>query len=81
MTRLERRNWTQDQIGIKSQGGLFDFFDNAIKEIYRITDDEYDHLCSVMTDEETQLLVTENMTYAQKKQILTLLKKHVYEAN
>lgn len=79
MTRLERRNWTEDQISIKSSGGMLDLFDNAIKEIYRITDEEYDHLCSVMSDEETSLLVTENMTYGQKKQILILLKKHVYE--
>ena len=46
--RLERRNRTYGDLGIKSSGGMFDLFDNAIKEIYRINDNEYNYLFEKM---------------------------------
>ena len=45
MTRLERRNRTD--IIYKSSGGILDAFDNAIKEAWRINDDEYDFISSL----------------------------------
>jgi hypothetical protein len=77
MSRIDRRNWLESDIGYKSSGGMFDLFDNSIKSIYRINDDEFDHLCGVMTDEETQLFVTENPTFAEKRMMIELLNKHI----
>jgi hypothetical protein len=77
MSRIDRRNWVGKDMGIKSSGGLMDVFDNHIKGLYRINDDEYDHLCEVMTDEETQLFVTENPTFAEKRMMIELLNKNI----
>lgn len=77
MSRINRRNWLNEDIGYKLSGGMLDLFDNHIKSVYRINDDEYDHMCEVMSDDETQLFVTENPTFAQKRAIIELLNKHV----
>jgi hypothetical protein len=77
MSRITRKNWIGKDMGIKSSGGLMDVFDNHIKGLYRINDDEFDHLCEVMTDEETQLFVTENPTFAEKRMMIELLNKHI----
>ena len=79
MTRLERRNWTTDSIGIKSSGGMLDLFDNAIKSAYRINDEEYDHVCEVATEYELDLLTAEDLTFTEKRNLLIFLKKTVYD--
>jgi hypothetical protein len=33
------------EIKIKSSGGLPDLFDNSIKQLFNITDEEYDFIC------------------------------------
>lgn len=82
MSRIDRRNkLTDDNIGFKHSGGMFDLFDNQIKVAYRINDDEYDHLCEIMTDEESDVFITEKPTYAQKRQMIHLLNKYLkYES-
>jgi hypothetical protein len=77
MSRIDRRNWLESDIGYKSSGGIFDLFDNGIKSIYRINDDEFDHLCGVMTDDELNLFVNENPTFAEKRKMIELLNKHI----
>lgn len=77
MSRISRRNWLNKDIGYKSSGGMFDLFDNMLKTIYRINDDEYDHLCEVMTDDELNLFITENPTFAEKRKMIGLLNKYV----
>lgn len=77
MSRIDRRDWLNKDIGYKSSGGLFDLFDNQIKTIYRINDDEYDHLCEVMSNDESQLFVTENPTFTEKRKMIELLNKYI----
>jgi hypothetical protein len=79
MSRLKRKNRTYEDIGIMSSGGMLDAVDNAIKEAYRINDEEYDYLCDKMTDEELSLFASDNFTFSQKRQILTLLNKYLNE--
>ncbi len=82
MSRIDRKHWLNKDMGIKHKGGMLDLFDNHIKVVYRINDDEYDHLCEVMTDEETHLFVTENPTFADKRKMIELLNKYIkYETN
>lgn len=81
MTRFERRNWTEDSIGIKSSGGMLDLFDNAIKSAYRINDEEYDHICKIANDDELGLLTSESLTFKEKKRLLVFLKNNVYDKN
>ena len=75
LSRAERRNRTCEDLGIKNKGGMLDLFDNAIKEIYRITDDEYDYLCENLTDGEMTLFVGEKPTFGEKKQCLSIVER------
>ena len=77
MSRIDRRNWLNKDMGIKSKGGILDLFDNQIKVVYRINDDEYDHLCEAMSDEESQLFVTERPTFGEKRKMIELLNKYI----
>jgi hypothetical protein len=77
MSRINRKHWLNKDMGIKSSGGMYDIFDNQIKTVYRINDDEYDHLCEVMTDEETDIFVTEIPTFADKRKMIELLNKYI----
>lgn len=82
MGRIERKDkMTYGNIGYKQSGGVFDLFDNQIKTAYRINDAEYDHLCEVMTDDESEIFITENPTFAQKRQMIQLLNKHINYEN
>jgi hypothetical protein len=56
---------------------MFDLFDNNIKSTYRINDDEYDHLCEVMSDDEMDIFVTDKQTYADKRKMIELLNKYI----
>lgn len=71
MTRLERRNRTG--IVFKGCGGFYDLFDDAIKEAWRINDDEYDYLCEFGSDEVLKAMVSEPKSYSEAKQHLTLV--------
>lgn len=68
--RLERKNRTD--ISYKSSGGLFDLFDNAFKETWRVTDGEYDYVCEVASDEDLDAF-TENLdTFSKKRTALII---------
>jgi len=77
MSRITRRNWTEDKFGIVSKGSLPDLFDNTVKSVYRITDQEYDLLAEKMTETEMNLFITENPTYAEKRVMIQLLNKYI----
>lgn len=81
MSRINRKKWQGDAFGILSRGGMFDLFDNMIKLSYRITDDEYDSFIEVATDEEMDLFVTDKPTFAQKREMIRLLNKHIDYTN
>jgi hypothetical protein len=76
MSRIERRKWEQEQ---SNQKGLFGMFDDVIMTAYRLTNAEFDHLCEVMNDEELDLFTTEKPTYSEKRQMITLLNKYLYD--
>ncbi len=46
------------EIQFKTSGGLFDLFDNQIKEAYNITDDEYDYIAEHMTNDEMSIFLS-----------------------
>ena len=52
-------------------------FDNAIKENWYITDNEYDRLCELFTDEELDLFINESPTFSQKRQLLKIVDKYI----
>ena len=73
MTRLDRKHWSADKFGIKPSGGILDAFDNSIKSVFRITDQEYDRICLIGTEEQLDVLLQENPTFGQKRHLLQLL--------
>jgi len=75
--RIERRKWTNGQIGLKSSGGITDLFDNAIKGNLRINDEEYDFICENMTDEEMDLICKEELSISEKRKLLITLEKYL----
>lgn len=78
--RSKRKNRTD--ILYKSTGGITDLFDNAIKQTYYISDDEYDYICENATDEELDMFVLgQNPTFSEVKQSLLVVDKYVEEFN
>ena len=83
MERLNRKYWTSDNYGIKTQGGFFDAIDDAVKLAYRINDEEYDHACVALTDDELDLFGSDmgELTFADKRKIMNILNDKIYYFN
>jgi hypothetical protein len=75
MSRLSRKNRTNSDCNIRNSGGITDLFDNTIKSIWRINDNEYDFILDKMTDTEMELFISENPTFTQKRQMLRLVER------
>jgi hypothetical protein len=74
-TRLSRKGV---DLGEDRQGGMFGLFDSLIKETCRISEDELDLLCDIATDDEIELAIAENLTFAQKRDLLKFLEEKIY---
>lgn len=77
VSRCKRKFRPYEDLKIKSSGGMFDLFDNAIKEIYRITDDEYDYLAENLSDGEMSYFVSEKLSFGEKKECLRIVQNHL----
>lgn len=77
VSRCKRKFRPYEDLKIKSSGGMFDLFDNAIKEVYRITDDEYDYLAENLTDGEMSYFVSEKLSFGEKKECLRIVQNHL----
>ena len=68
--RLLRKNiYTQ----CKSKGGLLDLFDNEIKLIFRINDEQYDAILNIATDEELDVLTNKCKSFKDKRILINTL--------
>jgi hypothetical protein len=74
-TRLSRKGV---DLGEARNGGIFGMFDSLIKETCRISEDELDLLCDIATDDELELAIAENLTFAQKRALLIFLEEKIY---
>ena len=74
-SRLKRRNRTD--IDFKGCGGLFDLFDDAVKEAWRINDDEYDYLASQNDEVLDAMLINEKSTLSEIKAAIQLINKNL----
>lgn len=48
----------REEIQFKNKGGLNDIFDDYVKGLYNITDEEYDFLAEKMSDDEMGIFVS-----------------------
>ena len=74
MPRIDRRNREQEYT---RTGGVYGLFDQMLMETYRLTNDEYDTLCELLTDGEMGCILTENPTFLEKREILRILNKYI----
>ncbi len=84
MERLKRKNRTLEDLGIVSNGGMADLIDNAVKEIYRINDKEYDYIAENTTDEDLGILMEtdlagKELTFSHKREVIRVLDKYLKE--
>ena len=75
-SRLDRKK-NPPTIWIKNKGSLLDAFDNAIKEVFLITDEEYDVLAEHMSREEIDLFIADKLAYKEAKQLVISINKHL----
>ena len=72
--RLNTRNRTEVDLGILSKGGLLDLFDNQIKTLYSLTDEEFDYICENASEDQIAILLKDpNLDYTiNKKEYVSL---------
>ena len=75
------------QACIVSGGGIHDMFDNVIKVLFNITDDEYDFIAETANDEELNVFLTAlgNMehgsSFTERRQALNLRNEMLVKFN
>jgi hypothetical protein len=68
-------------------GGLYDLFDNLIKMLYNITDQEYNFILEIATEEEIEVFVSAlgsmetSSTFSQRRRALELRNKMLIKFN
>lgn len=77
MSRLERKKRPIESLKLMDSGGMLDLFDNAIKEYYYLTDEEYDIIAGSCSEEEIELLVTEKDSFSHRRKCLLIINKYV----
>ena len=77
VSRCKRKFRPYEELKIKSSGSILDLIDNAMKEVYRITDDEYDYLAENLSDVEMPYFVAEKLSFSEKKECLRIVQNHL----
>ena len=77
----------REEIQFKSEGGINDLMDNQVKSAYNITDEEYDYIVEVMSDEELSIFVDgcglgdSDVSFSTIRQALEIRNKYLKEYN
>jgi hypothetical protein len=67
----------RSEVKIKNGGGFYDLFDDSIKSLFNITDEEYDFICETATDEELDifLLALYDTPFSEKRKSIQMRNK------
>jgi hypothetical protein len=75
----------REEIQFKNKGGITDIFDDYVKGLYNITDEEYDFLAEKMSHEEMDIFVSvfngSNTTFSEKRKALEIRNKYLKQYN
>lgn len=77
----------REEIRFKSEGGINDLIDNQVKSAYNITDDEYDYIVEVLTDEELSIFVdgcglgNSDVSFSTTRKALEIRNKYLKQYN
>ena len=78
MSRLSRKNRTD--IEYKSgKLGINDVFDDMIKSGCRIDDKQYDYICEHLTEEDSNIFLSGELNFSEKRKFLNILDKLLLE--
>ena len=77
MSRIDRKNIDSAYMALRGRGGLTDAFDDMIKSVYRVSDDEYDVLCEILSNEEMDELFMDKPSFTQKRRKIEILNKYL----
>jgi hypothetical protein len=73
------------EINFKGSGGFLDVFDDYVKGLYNITDEEYDFITNRMSDEEMSVFVApidvSKVSFSQKRMALEIRNKYLKQFN
>ncbi len=72
--RLSRKNWTAKEMGLLG-ASLTDLLDSAVKETFRINDQELDYICDNASDKELSAILYNEETFAARRKCLVTLFK------
>ena len=79
MSRFSRKNRTDIQyLGC---GGITDAFDDMMKQMHRINDDEYDYIIQSSTDEELNGFLPDFNTISEKRKTINFVNRKLEEYN
>lgn len=75
----------REEIQFKNKGGFIDTFDDFVKGLYNITDEEYDFIAGKMCDDEIKIFVSifdgSNTTFSDKRVALKIRNKYLNQYN
>jgi hypothetical protein len=73
----------KEGVKLKGSGGMTDIFDDAVKQLFNITDDEYDFICENATDDDLDLFLgglgglDRESTFTEKRNALEVRNKYL----
>lgn len=73
MSRFSRK--TRTDVKFKGCGGLTDAFDDMIKQLWRINDEEYDWICEYATDDELDSFLLYDESISGLKNSILIVEK------
>ena len=78
MSRLKRKQRPLKILGLKNSGNILDLFDNDFKQLFYLTDEEYDLIAEQCSEGELEILVLSGkVTYSDMKKALNIIDKYI----
>lgn len=78
MSRLKRKQRPLEVLGLKNSGNILDLFDNDFKQLFYLTDEEYDLIAEQCSEEELEILALPGkVTYSDMKKALNIIDKYI----
>jgi hypothetical protein len=78
LSRSTRKGWKPEEYRERGSG-IFAMFDYAIKEHYRINDEEYNYIAEKLTEDELDLFISNGISFSERRQQMEIRKKYLRE--
>ena len=78
MSRLDRKFWTDEQLGMATSGSLMGLMDQMAQTNFRLTIPELDLIGADATEEDIDIIATEPKSFSERRLLINTLNKYVY---